>query len=168
VRLARKIAAMRSPIAPLFVLAAACSSTSPPTAPPSPQPAQPAAWQPAAPRSPLVLRNQAVDPNVLSPLPRGSRAPLAAIPAAATGRPAIALPDGVRLPALNGVAASMEVRYDKPIAAVVGVYVDERGFEWYEHADGALTSCRYAWRKDLARWDGVAMHLVPTDEPAKH
>lgn len=165
---------MRSPTALLLVLAAACSSTPPSTAPPAGQAAQsaasqPAAWQPAAPRSPLVLRDQTVDPNVASPLPRGSHTPLAAVPVAATGRPAIALPNGVRLPALNGVAASIEFRYDKPIAQVAGIYVDERGMEWYEHADGALTSSRYAWRKDLARWDAMAMHVVPAaDPPAKN
>jgi hypothetical protein len=158
---------MRPPIAPLLVLAAACSSSPPPAASPAAQPAQSAAWQPAAPRSPLVLGDQAVDPNVPSSQPRGAHFPLAQIPPVAPGGAVIALP-GLKLPALNGVARSVQMQYDKPIAQVVGIYVDERGCEWYEHADGALTTCRYAWRKDLARWDGVAMHLVPTDEPAKH
>jgi hypothetical protein len=155
---------MRSPIALLFVLAAACSSTSPPTAPTDARPAQAAAWQPAAPRSPLVLRDQAVDPNVPSPLPRGSHTPLAAMPAAGAGRHAIVLPNGVRLPALNGVAASLQLRYEQPIAQVTGICVDDRGFEWYEHADGALTTCRYVWRPAAATWEAVAFHVVPTDE----
>jgi hypothetical protein len=158
---------MRSPIAPLLVLAAACSSSPPPAAAPAGEPARSAAWQPAAPRSPLVLRNQAIDPNVLSPLPRGSHMPLAKIPAAATGRPTIVLPDGIRLPALNGVAVSIELYYKQPIAQVTGICVDERGFEWYEHADGALTTCRYAWRPDLSRWDAVAMHMLLAPDAEK-
>lgn len=145
-----------------LLLAAACSST-------APTPDQLGAghtWSPARPKSPILLDREQNDPNVLSTLPRGARVPLAATPTPGPGEPAIMLSDGTRLPALNGVAKPPLVNTNRTTKPVVAVIVDERGLEWFEHADGCLTTSRYVWRSNRKLWDAVAMHAIP-DAPTK-
>lgn len=57
----------------------------------------------------------------------------------------IRCPDGQSLPLLNGVASAPGLIREAERGAlppVVALVVDADGFEWYEHADGSLTTSR--------------------------
>ncbi|MCY2957153.1 MAG: hypothetical protein NT107_08975 [Planctomycetota bacterium] len=123
--------------------------------------ASPMSWQPATPKVPLILDRKDLDPNVLSSLPRDTRTPLATMQTPAAGTPVLTLPNGTQLPALNGVAKPPSVKSDHTLPAVTALLVDDRGMEWYEHADGSMSSCRYAWSTEKKRWEAVALLLVP-------
>ena len=123
-------------------------------------------WAPARPKSPILLDREQNDPNVYSTLPRGARVAISAAPVPGPQEPAILLSDGTRLPALNGVAKPPMVKTNRTAKPVVAVIVDERGLEWFEHADGCLTTSRYVWRSNRKLWDAVAMHAIP-DAPEK-
>ena len=65
----------------------------------------------------------------------------------------IRCPDGSFLPLLNGVESAPPVmRSDDrgPLAPVVAVVTDADGWDWYEHADGATTTCRPQFIVDAA------------------
>ncbi len=118
-------------------------------------------WRPAAPRARIVASDRATSPNVLSRFEPGTIIDLQEEPRAASGIP---IPGGGFLPSLNGVIRSS--RIDRPQALgllprVVAVVVDESGFEWYQHADGSMTSSRYAWKPAVGRWEAVTMHAIP-------
>ena len=136
---------------------AACSSA------PAPEPAtkeQILAWRPATPHSPLVLNDEKRSPNVLSTLPAGTRIEFPTVPRVTVGIP---MPDGTCLPALNGVIRSGLATRPAAVGAmprVVGLAVDRDRFEWYEHIDGSMTTSRWVWRADQARWDAVTFHAV--------
>jgi len=70
-------------------------------------------------------------------------------------------PDGSYLPLLNGVPAAPPIRRSArlgPVPPVVAKIVDETGVEWYEHADGSVTTTRF--REVIA--DGVRVPNVET------
>ena len=71
----------------------------------------------------------------------------------------IVFPDGSKLPPLNGVEvpAPMEWPGERPYSPVVRRMRDQRGREWYIHADGSRTSTWMEWRKDLGRYDAVTV-----------
>lgn len=143
------------------LLAAACSS--PPasaTDGAATADADSVAWRPASPRQDARFTDEDTSPNVLSPLDPGTRFQLTAVPSSAVGIP---LAGGVCLPALNGVPKSGPI--DRPAAhgaipPVVGVVVDEARFEWYEHADGSLTTSRYVWNQQQRRWLPMTFHAI--------
>lgn len=57
----------------------------------------------------------------------------------------IRCPDGTCLPLLNGVAAAPAILRSPergPLPPVVAIVVDRDGWDWYEHADGSMTTCR--------------------------
>jgi hypothetical protein len=79
----------------------------------------------------------------------------------------IPLPDGSQLPLLNGVASAPPVLRSPergPLPPVVAVVVDRDGWDWYEHADGSLTTCR---PQEIVRDDGrreirvLTLHNAP-------
>lgn len=54
-------------------------------------------------------------------------------------------PDGRFLPLLNGVDAAptlLRAPEQGPLPPVVAVLVDADGWDWYEHADGSITTTR--------------------------
>jgi hypothetical protein len=158
-----RIRTMRTRFAPFALLLAIACST------PSPTPDALGAgltWAPVRPKSPILLDREQNDPNVLSPLPRGARVLVQSVPTPGPSDPAIVLSDGTRLPALNGVAKPPLVKTNRVTRPVVAVVVDERGMEWFEHADGCMTTSRYVWRSNRKLWDAVAMHAIP-DQPEK-
>jgi hypothetical protein len=101
---------------------------------------------PAPPRATARLPEIAIDPD--GALVRrdtasavGTRTPGTVTPAAR----GIRCPDGSFLPLLNGVAAApalIRSAEHGPLPPVVARVVDAAGFEWYEHADGSLTTSR--------------------------
>lgn len=57
----------------------------------------------------------------------------------------IRCPDGRCLPLLNGVASAPAIIREPergPLPPVVALVVDADGWEWYEHADGSMTTSR--------------------------
>lgn len=100
-------------------------------------------------------------PNVRSRLAPGTRIALDLPPRAKFGIP---LPDGTALPALNGavrVGPFQRPAERGPLPSVVGVLVDENGFEWYEHSDGSMTTSRWVWLADKKRWEARSFHAIP-------
>ncbi len=58
------------------------------------------------------------------------------------GKPGwITYPDGSTRQALNGVTANVAALWDagRPFSPIVGTFLD-RGWEWYRHADGSLST----------------------------
>ncbi len=118
------------------------------------------AWRPQPQRTPVVVTDHDNSPNVLSPLPPGTRIALAEVPTAGHGIP---LPDGTCLPALNGVARSGRLKRPAdqgPLAPVVGILVDASHFEWYEHQDGSMTTSRWVWKDRLHCWEPMTFHAI--------
>jgi hypothetical protein len=143
-------------------LIAACSNAPPPLPPASGPRGEEVSWRPVRPRAPLVLDDAQRSPNVPSTLPPGTHIEFAAAPTAAAGIP---LPGGAFLPALNGVATSGAIERPAehgPVPPVIGLTIDESGFEWYEHQDGSLTTSRWVFDATARRWRAVTMHAVPS------
>lgn len=118
------------------------------------------AWRPQPQRTPIVVNDEHNAPNVLSPLAPGTRIQLAEPPRATHGIP---LPDGSILPGLNGCSRSARVQRPSeqgPVPPVVGIVVDESRFEWYEHADGSMTTSRWVWKPKLRCWEPMTFHAV--------
>jgi hypothetical protein len=117
-------------------------------------------WRPAKPRANAVLDVESDSPNVLSAMSPGTRIQLVDLPRSSHGIP---LPDGSFLPALNGVPRSGPVDRPSaygPLQPVVGVVVDEKRLEWYEHQDGSMTTSRYVWSRERRRWEPMTFHAV--------
>ncbi len=101
-------------------------------------------------------------------LPPNSRIPLTIPPGTKSG---VLCPDGTFLPLLNGVpnapGSVSRGAEDGPLPPVVAKRTDADGGEWYEHADGSLTTTR--WRTSTGP-DGIprqivaTSHIVPIDE----
>jgi hypothetical protein len=100
----------------------------------------------ARPEPPPAVRT---DHKVPIPLHRpsgkrpGTRTPVRELPKVDDG---IRLPDGTCLPYLNGMNWAPPLQRDRihgPVPPVVAILVDAEGFEWYEHADGSVTTCMY-------------------------
>ena len=67
------------------------------------------------------------------------------------GAHGIRCPDGRCLPLLNGVASAPAMIREPergPLPAVIALVVDADGWEWYEHADGSMTTSRPQRTKD--------------------
>ena len=98
--------------------------------------------------------------HVLSRLPPGTIVPITELPKVKEG---IRMPDGTLLPFLNGMTfappAAISGR-NGPLAPVVAKAVDEGGFEWWVHADGSTTTCRYKQVTVMGKtyWDPGTEH----------
>lgn len=75
----------------------------------------------------------------------------------------LVFPDGTALPPLNGVEKPGPVQWPegRPYSPVVGKHTEPNGLEWYDHADGTMTTTTVTWRKDLNRYDGVTLMATP-------
>lgn len=95
----------------------------------------------------------------------------AAIPAGRTdARAFIPCPDGSRLPSLNGVLdppAIQRAPEHGPLPPVIATRRDAAGNEWYEHADGSMTTTRMQAVFDARGRAAVqAITIHTTDLPA--
>lgn len=93
----------------------------------------------------------------------GSRRLITALPAVERGIP---LPDGRKLPFLNGMTWAPPVQRNHGhglVPPVVAIVVDAEGFEWYEHADGSMTTSMYqeVILPEETYWDPTTKHSVP-------
>jgi len=96
-------------------------------------------------------------------------------PAAAEDDGQLLLPTGERVPALNGVRATVELLWpdDRPYAAITGISRQPNGLQWYVHADGSYSTTQMVYRSDLGRKaamslvasPGQVLDLVPEDDP---
>lgn len=103
------------------------------------------AQRPATPTPAASPPHSDIAPPVISPEPirppAGQRTPTR-VPPTTTG---IRCPDGTCLPLLNGVASAPAILREPergPLPPVVARVFDAEGFEWYEHADGSMTTSR--------------------------
>ena len=74
----------------------------------------------------------------------------------------LTMPDGLRLPPLNGVEQSADPVWprDRPYSPVTGTRLVD-GVEYYTHGDGTLTTTQYLWRTDLDRYDATTVVKHP-------
>ena len=118
------------------------------SAPPPPLPASLAVALPATKPAPLPEAS-VVDIDWQAPrllrrdrlAATGTRTPMTVAPVA----DGIRCPDGRHLPLLNGVASAPAIIREAergPLPPVVALLVDVDGWEWYEHADGSITTSR--------------------------
>lgn len=105
-------------------------------------------------------------PAFFQKLPPSSRVPMTLPTGFKSGLP---LPDGTFLPLLNGVpyaVAPARDASDGPIPPVVAKVTDQEGYEWYEHADGSMTTTR--WTKTtvmgVEKMDVVTSHTIPVPD----
>ena len=88
------------------------------------------------------------------------------VPTAEPGK-GITFPDGTTLPYLNGMTWAPMVSRSRdvaaPIAPVIGLVVDQEGFEWYWHADHSTTTTRYkqVTFNGETYWDPATEHAAP-------
>jgi hypothetical protein len=159
----------------VFVLAAGRPAPlAGPDTPPA-QPPAPAAEPPAAPvQVSITAHVQPELTNKKSPVPLHQKSkypPLTRfrfdkLPAAEPGK-GITFPDGTTLPYLNGMTWAPMVSRSRDVAApippVIGLVVDQEGFEWYEHADHSTTTTRYKQVTFAGEtyWDPATEHAAP-------
>jgi hypothetical protein len=103
--------------------------------------------------------------HVKSKYPPRTKIPITKLPPVDRG---IVMPDGTRLPFLNGMTWAPEApprprEIPGPTAPVVALYVDDEGFEWWLHADGCATTSRYkqVTANGETYWDPATDHNVP-------
>ena len=63
----------------------------------------------------------------------------------------LVMPDGARVPTLNGVLEPAKVAWSSRAghyAEIIGVTRID-GLDWYIHANGARSTTTYGWREDL-------------------
>ncbi len=97
-----------------------------------------------APPLPFATRSKSDRPlHTVSKYPPRTRIPVANLPKVTQGIPC---PDGSFLPFLNGMTWAPPLQRDPglgPVPPVVAIQVDDAGIEWWEHADGSVTTCHY-------------------------
>jgi hypothetical protein len=76
------------------------------------------------------------------------------------------LPDGTRVPALNGATGAKPLSEawprDVPYSPIVRTERTSAGVDWYVHADGSRSTTEMKWRADLGRSDAVTRLARPT------
>ncbi len=87
-------------------------------------------------------------------------------------RSGLRCPDGSFLPLLNGVPHASPIHrspHDGPLPPVVARRTDADGDDWYEHADGSLTTTRWVDVEvgGVVRPDVVTSHHAPVDAHAR-
>ena len=97
--------------------------------------------------------------------------------AAAPDATALLLPDGSRVPALNGARSPQPMREVWPVSVpwspITGVEHSPAGIDWFVHADGSRSTTQMVWRADLGRMDAMTrlarpMPRTPLPVAAKH
>lgn len=106
------------------------------------------------------VKNPTADTTPTAPTPAPQQAP------PPTEKPApgtqLLMPDGTEVKPLNGVTNPPKALWgDRPYSPIVKV--TRTTIDWYQHADGSLTTTLEVWRKDLGRMDAVTMVCNPTD-----
>jgi hypothetical protein len=104
-------------------------------------------------------------PAFYEKLPPNSRLPLTLPPGIRSG---LRCPDGTFLPLLNGVPEAYPLKRAArfgPMPPVVAKVTDSGGYEWYEHADGSLTTTRWTPSEYMGKpgMTVVTSHNVPQD-----
>lgn len=105
-------------------------------------------------------------PEFFRKLPPSSRVPMT-LPTGFTS--GLRCPDGSYLPLLNGVTEAYPINRDVsihgPLPPVVAKRTDSGGYEWYEHADGTLTTVRMTpvTKLGVTAEEPVTSHVVPVD-----
>ncbi len=78
------------------------------------------------------------------------------------------LPDGTSVPNLNGVTDKVRFTWTsrRPYSPITGKRsaAGPDDWEWYEHADGSLSTTAMAWRSDLGRKDSMHVVAAPTED----
>ncbi len=118
------------------------------------------------------------DPALPAPLPVATAA-FAPAPAPANAQPAaatavdhthdLALPDGTFVPALNGATDPAPLQqFWGPFAwsPIVGVR-QGAGIDWYEHADGSMSTTQMVWCQQLGRELAMTRVAHPGPAPAE-
>jgi hypothetical protein len=76
------------------------------------------------------------------------------------------LPDGTSVPNLNGVTDKVRFTWTprRPYSPIIGKRpaAGPDDWEWYEHADGSLSTTVMIWRSDLGRKDSTHVVAAPT------
>lgn len=143
---------------------AAAAAGRPDAAAPAPAVPPVPVHRPAAPQQVRTDHKVPVPLHTKSRHPPGTRIPLRVEAGTGDG---IRLPDGTTLPYLNGMTWAPPVQRSRelgPVAPVVGILVDADGFEWYEHADGSVTTCLYQQvvLPGETYWDPSTKHAAAT------
>lgn len=86
-------------------------------------------------------------------------------PAEAADETTWLLPDGARVPALNGARSPQPMREVWPVSVpwspITGVEHSPAGIDWYVHADGSRSTTQMVWRADLGRMDAMTRLARP-------
>ncbi|MCA8952615.1 MAG: hypothetical protein KDE27_24090 [Planctomycetes bacterium] len=114
-------------------------------------------------------------PDVADPeadtAPQIASVPVTPLPAGAEPEPEsgpmLRLPDGTSVPNLNGVKVPVKFRWTRnyPYSPIVGKRLAKEpgDWEWYEHADGSLSTTVMLYRDDLGREDATSFVATPKD-----
>jgi hypothetical protein len=114
------------------------------------------------PEPPVVAPPQQQDPPPpKAPVEAVTAAPLA--PEKHNNEPHMTYPDGSSWPLLNGVKVPVAITWPqgRPFAPVVGKIRDATGVEFYQHADGSMSTTRMMFRQDLGRDDAIGYVSAP-------
>lgn len=88
-----------------------------------------------------------------------------AAPAEVADELTLLLPDGARVPALNGARSPQAMREVWPVSVpwspITGVEHSPAGIDWYVHADGSRSTTQMVWRADLGRMDAMTRLARP-------
>lgn len=99
---------------------------------------------------------------------QAAAAPVAAPePAASAAASLWLLPDGTRVPMLNGATGAPPLAEywgsSVPWSPIVGIERNDQGLDWYRHANGSYSTTQMVWRSDLGR--NLAMTRVAHPAP---
>ena len=125
--------------------------------PPRPEPvaASPRAAEPC----PAAVVVATVPPVPASPRARSETDPDATL----------LLPDGTRVPALNGARTPTPLAgawpANVPWSPILGIERSPTGVDWYVHADGSRSTTEMRWRADLGREDAITRLARPVAAP---
>lgn len=116
------------------------------------------------------------EPHAESPAPaKGSiapatKSPLTIDPQLPRNR-TLLLPDGTRVPALNGAVNASPMKdawpSNVPWSPIVATERSDLGVDWYVHQDGSRSTTEMKWRSDLGREDAVTRLARPAPTPPK-
>lgn len=95
-------------------------------------------------------------------------APTRAASAEAVDETTLLLPDGSRVPALNGARSPKPMSEVWPVSVpwspITGVEHSPAGIDWFVHADGSRSTTQMVWRADLGREDAMTRLARPTPQ----
>jgi hypothetical protein len=140
--------------------------------PPAEAPAEPMTAEFEAPWTLHAAQTELTNKPSPKPLHRTSRyppytmIPITWVPEVEHG---IRLPDGRKIPFLNGITAAPDLQRDPhygPVPKIVALMVDGEGFEWWLHADNSATTTRYkqvTLHGTTTYWDVATEHMNPVE-----